>query len=61
MFKQRRQLCDEWYDKPNINPRTNRKITKSGNVYKALQKESVDSFAARLILEEWMNNPKSGS
>lgn len=49
MFKQRRQLCDEWYDKPNINPRTNRKITTSGSVYKALQKECSDS-GARAVL-----------
>jgi len=55
MFKQRRQLCDEWYDKPNINPRTNRKITKSGNVYKALQKECMDEYS-HAVCNEWLLN-----
>lgn len=36
-------ICQEWKLNPNVNPRTGRKISQKGKVYKELEEECIDS------------------
>ena len=37
--KEHKENCKKWVKNPNVNPRTNRKIKTTGNVYKKLKEE----------------------